>query len=140
MSARPTYRLRFFFDTGSGVCLWSGNEAARQRYGYPVAPRTLPLPEDTSREMERLITWYDEWMDWASAPQPNPSWDEAAFTAAARQLLDKIRRELGPDYEIVDEEVSSKPTDPEQPRPGGRWKIWSWPKPRWASCSRRQRH
>jgi hypothetical protein len=109
MSARPMYRLRFFCDTGSGVCLWSGNEDARQRYDYPVEPRALPLSEDTVREMERVIAWYDEWMDWANAPQLTPSWDKAAFTAAARQLLDKIRRELGSDYGIVADEVSRKP-------------------------------
>jgi hypothetical protein len=35
MSARPTYRLRFFFDTGSGVCLWSGKRP-------PVNGTTIP--------------------------------------------------------------------------------------------------
>jgi hypothetical protein len=125
MSARPTYRLRFFFDTGSGVCLWSGNEATRERYDYPVEPRALPLSEDTIREMERAIAWYDQWMDWANAPQPKPSWDEAAFKTVACQLLDKIRQELGPNYEVVDEEFSRKLADPEEPRPGGRWRIWS---------------
>jgi hypothetical protein len=118
MNARPTYRLRFFFDMGSGICLWSGNEAARQRYGYPVEPQALPLPENAIREMEKVIAWYDHWMDWGNAPQPDPSWDEAAFTAAARQLLDKIRRALGPDYEVIDEEFSQKPVNPEQPQRG----------------------
>jgi hypothetical protein len=132
MNARPTYRLRFFFDMGSGICLWSGNEAAGQRYDYPVEPRTLPLQETTIREMERLITWYDQWMDWDHAPQPHPSWDEAAFTAAARPLLDKLRRELGPNYEVVDEACSRKPADPEEPRRGWRWRIWPWLKTRWA--------
>jgi len=66
--------------------------------------------------MERVIAWYDEWMDWNNAPQPNPSWHEAAFTAAAQQLLDKIRRELGSDYEVIDEAFSRKPADPEQPQ------------------------
>jgi hypothetical protein len=120
MSARPTYRLRFFFDTGSGVCLWSANEAARERYDYPVEPRALPLQEDTVCDMERVIAWYDEWMDWNNAPQPNSSWDEAAFTEAARRLLDRLQQELGPDYEVVDDEFSRKLADPEESRPGGR--------------------
>src|SRR6266487_7005744 len=139
MSARPTYRLRFFFDTDSGVCLWSGNEAARQRYGYPIQPQALPLPEDTVRNMERVITWYDEWMDWNHAPQPNPSWDEAAFTEAARRLPDRLQQELGPDYEVVDDECSRKLADPEESRRGWRWRVWPWLKTRCGLRSRRRR-
>lgn len=64
--------------------------------------------------MERVTAWYDQWRDWDQSPQPNPSWDEAVFAAAARQLLDKIRRELGPDYAIIDEEFSKKPATPKR--------------------------
>jgi hypothetical protein len=114
-------------------------EAARQRYDYPVEPRALPLPEDTVREMERVIAWYDPRMDWDQAPQPHPSRDGDAFTAVARQLLDKIRRKLGPDYEIIDEEFSRNPADSEQARRGWHRRIWLWLKTRWALRSRRRR-
>ena len=56
MSARPPYRLRFFCDTDSGVCLWSVTEVARQRYGSPVEPQALPLAKATIHEMEWVIT------------------------------------------------------------------------------------
>ncbi|MFC6661259.1 hypothetical protein [Deinococcus multiflagellatus] len=36
------YRLRFFFDTGSGICLWAGDPATEARYGLAVDPQTLP--------------------------------------------------------------------------------------------------
>jgi hypothetical protein len=54
------YRRRFFFDTGSGNCLWSGNEAARQGYGYAIEPQALLFPEATIHEMERVTAWYDQ--------------------------------------------------------------------------------
>lgn len=139
MNARPMYRLRFFFDTGSGICLWSGNEAARQRYGYPIEPQALPLPEATIHEMEQVTAWYDQRMDWDQAPQPNPSWDEAAFAAAARQLLDKMRRELGPDYEVIDEEFSKKPATPKRLQRGWHGRVWPWLKIRCGLSFRRRR-
>ena len=42
-------KLRLAFDPGSGICLWSTNEAARARYGYPVDHSQLPLTENTRR-------------------------------------------------------------------------------------------
>lgn len=30
-ASAPEYDLRYFFDAGSGVCLWASNEAARER-------------------------------------------------------------------------------------------------------------
>lgn len=112
MAAQVIYRLHFFFDTGSGVCLWAGNDAARERYDYPIDPRQLPLPEATATELEHIAAWYDQWMDWDRAPEANPAWDaaeDARFKAAARQLLDKVRQQLGPEYEVIDEALFPQP-------------------------------
>ena len=40
-----TYLIRFSFDPGSGVCLWAKNEAAREKFGYPIEHWELPLRE-----------------------------------------------------------------------------------------------
>jgi len=40
---KAKYTLRVFFDAGSGVLLWSGNSAARERFDYPVNHYDLPL-------------------------------------------------------------------------------------------------
>src|SRR5262249_23851793 len=40
------YRFRYFFDPGSGCCLWSDNEASRERFGYPVDLDRLDLGEN----------------------------------------------------------------------------------------------
>jgi hypothetical protein len=109
--AAAKYRLRFFFDTGAGVCLWPGNDAAREKYDDAIDPRSLPLPEETIEDVERVTAWFDHWMDWANAPAPNPDWDEAEnarWEAAARQVLDKLRRQLAPEHEIIDEEFTPR--------------------------------
>ena len=41
------YKLKFMFDWGSGVCLWSDNESAREKFGdYPVFCSDLPVSKD----------------------------------------------------------------------------------------------
>jgi len=100
------YRLRFFFDYGSGVCLWTANDAARERFGdYPVLLADLPLPAETVRDGEDLLTWYDTSLDWDDPAGPSPWGDDefAAFRAAARAFLTRLRDELGEAFEVVDE-------------------------------------
>jgi hypothetical protein len=100
------YRLRFFFDHGSGVCLWTANDAAHERFGdYPVPLAALPLAEETGREGEDLLTWYDTSLDGDDPAGPSP-WgtDEfSAFRAAAQRFLTRLRDELGPAFEVVGE-------------------------------------
>lgn len=99
------YALRYFFDPGSGICLWAACDAARQRFGYPVAARQLPLPRPTRERMAQLADWYDHSVDWEYPAGPS-LWDadEAErFARAARQLLSVLRVQLGPDFDIRDE-------------------------------------
>ena len=99
------YRLRFFFDHGSGVCLWTANDAARERLGdYPVLLEDLPLSPETVQEGEGLLTRYDTSLDRDDPGGPSPWRDEdvVAFHAAAVAFLARLRRELGPAFEIVD--------------------------------------
>jgi hypothetical protein len=98
-------RLRFFFDAGSGTCLWADNDAARERFVYAVDPDELPLPTRTRERLHALLRRYDESFDPDYPPGP-PSWSEeesAQFKHDASELLDALRTGLGPDFEIVDE-------------------------------------
>jgi hypothetical protein len=71
-----TNRLRNFFDPGGGICLWSANDAARERFGYPVEARSLPLTENTWRRVAYLCAWYDTSIDWRYPPHASP-WEES---------------------------------------------------------------
>ncbi len=102
MPAKPTYRLRFFFDAGSGVCLWAGNEAARERFGYPVLLTALPLDDALRAAGQALIEAYDGALDW-KAPTAPPRWSEdacRAFDGRVRAFVARLRAHLGPEFAI----------------------------------------
>lgn len=106
------YALRFFFDPGSGICLWAACPEARERFGYPIEPRQLPLPRAVRERINELVDWYDTSVDWEYPAGPS-LWDDAEqerFTRAARQLLAVLRAQLGPDFEIRDELAATLPT------------------------------
>jgi hypothetical protein len=103
------YRLRYFFEPGANICFWAANDAARERFGYPIDSRTLPLAENTWRRLYFLASWYDTSIDWNYPPDPSP-WDHAErerFNNEAQKLLAVVREELGSDFEVVDESQTS---------------------------------
>lgn len=101
MSAR--WRLRLFFDPGSGVLAWSGNPETEARFDYPVETEKLGLPADLTEEMLRLIADYDEGFNFHDPGLVEEGADkaEAAFAERLRELAPKLRDALGPDFEIV---------------------------------------
>jgi hypothetical protein len=101
----PTYRLRFFFDAGGGICFWAGNDAARARYGYPIDTDSLPLSPDVTLLANALCERFDASVDWDNPAGPSP-WSAAEwgrFGAETRAFLETVRGQLGPDFEVIDE-------------------------------------
>ena len=98
-----TYKLRFFFEWG-GYCLWSANDEARNKYGYPIEPSKLPLSKETLEKIKNMESWYQTALDWNDPGGPSP-WtreENEKFGREAKTLLEKIISELGEDYEIID--------------------------------------
>jgi hypothetical protein len=58
------YELRYFFDYGSGICLWSSNEVANKRFGYPVELEDLGLPSDVENLAIDLLRRFDMSFNW----------------------------------------------------------------------------
>lgn len=99
------YQLRYSFDPGAGVCLWAANDAARERFDYPVDAQDLPLPENTRRRVWYICAWFDTCIDWDYPPLPSP-WsreERERFNAEAQGLLTLLREQLGPEFEVIDE-------------------------------------
>jgi len=102
-------RLRFFFDAGSGVCLWAQDEEAKRRFGYPVDLDALDLPRDLYADLARLIADYDATIDWNN-PGATPDIDagptsfgyepDAPFQDRVRRLLPRLRIALGPRFTV----------------------------------------
>lgn len=101
----PRYEFRYFFDPGSGICLWSANDEARGRFEYAVELASLNLSENLLREARYLLRWYDTSIDWAYPPNPSPWSDEerSRFEKAAQRFLEELRIFLGREFEIRDE-------------------------------------
>lgn len=51
------YKLRFFFDAGSGICLWSADERTIEKFDYPVDPSKLPIDENLRRRLHYVTAW-----------------------------------------------------------------------------------
>jgi hypothetical protein len=97
------YELRYFFDTGSGICLWPGNDRTTERFGYAIDLRTLGLPENVILQGEELLVRFDTWMDWNNAPAE--IWSESerlSFAEDAQAYLQVLRSCLGTDFDIKD--------------------------------------
>ena len=103
------WRLRLFLDAGAGVCLWSQDEATKARFGYAVDHRELGLAPDAAEAIDRLLADYDASIDWddpgATAPDgfgPTVFGHEAdaPFSERARDLAVRLRRALGPDFNL----------------------------------------
>jgi hypothetical protein len=96
------YELRYSFDTGSGICLWPNNDAARERFGYAIELDTLGLPEAVVAQGEALVVRFDTWMDWNNAPANLWSDEESRqFDRDAQAFLQILRSSLGTDFVIA---------------------------------------
>jgi len=105
MNNHPKYILRFFFDAGSGTCLWSGNDEARSRFGYPVVIEQLPIGKSLLMELHNLIERYDKSINWDDPGGKSP-WCEhetRKFNSASSIVLRELRGVLKNDFIIFDE-------------------------------------
>ena len=97
------YKLKFMFDWGSGICLWSNNEESMNKFGdYPIDTRALPISEKLKTELEHLIDWHDEALNWDD-PSSDLLWDDSQiqnFLTEAKKAYRNLCNEMGEDYEI----------------------------------------
>jgi hypothetical protein len=96
------YVVRLMFEWRGGT-LWCGNDAALDAFDVGHIEDRLPLSPETREHLERLSVWHDTALDWDDPAGPSP-WDadeEARFEAAAAEVLERVRAELGPEFEVV---------------------------------------
>lgn len=97
----PRYRIRLMFEWGGG-CLWCGNDAARDRFDVGDIEDRLPLSAENRERLAELSAWHDTALDWDDPAGPSP-WtpdDDVRFDAAASEVLERIRAELGPEFQV----------------------------------------
>ena len=101
------YRFRYFIDCWAGDCLWSANEEAKEKYGYPVILSKLGLSERTVKKAEEIMRRAYQMActtpDVYGVSYEFSDEEKAAHRKEVGELLITLRHELGPDYEIIDE-------------------------------------
>ncbi len=97
------YQMKYMFDWGSGTCLWSTNDAAIEKYDYPVDIKDLPISEDLRNYLDYLIVKHDEALNWDD-PADDLLWTEEQQKIFAQKALKGYERlcdELKNEYEIA---------------------------------------
>lgn len=97
-------QFRYFFEPGSGICLWSDDEAARARFGYAVVLDEFDLPEEVADSAYALIARFDSSIDFADPAGASP-WsaaDHARFAQDAAALLARLRACMPEGVTIID--------------------------------------
>ncbi len=98
------YELRFWFEFG-GVCLWGMNEAAKNKFGYAIGPESLPISKALIDKLDQMQDEYATFIDWDDPAKPT-EWTQdhmRDFLRRADEIYEKIKIELGPEYEVTNE-------------------------------------
>jgi hypothetical protein len=101
----PEFQFRFFFDPGSGSCLWAGDNRTRQALGYAVDLGLLKISAGLRQRVEELAVLYDESIDW-SDPGGGLRWTAhecARFNQVAEGVLASLREELS-GFGVIEDE------------------------------------
>lgn len=98
---QPRYHLKLMFEWRGG-CLWAGNDAALKAFDVGEIEDRLPLTDETRQRLEELSVWHDTALDWDDPGGPSPWTAEEyeRFVRAAREVLERVRAELGPEFSV----------------------------------------
>lgn len=81
--------------------MWSGNDAAREKFGYPVFLEDLGLTDETlqlGKLIVKRIQNEEAIKSLGYEVEPYVRFDDDA-----NEFLSRVREELGADFEILDE-------------------------------------
>ena len=102
--ALARYEMKFMFDWGCDTCVWSTNDAAREKYhDYPVDLSELPISTELLRFLEELCGEHNKALDW-ECPSNGLIWSEEEielFSQKAKRGYERLCQELGPEYHVI---------------------------------------
>ena len=100
------YIIKFWIDFGEAF-LWSVNEKARAKYGYPVDINELNISNELKKEIEKMCNDHDSYI--LGEVEDGYKWsddDRKSFIEnIEKPIFEKLKKELGEeDFLIFDEE------------------------------------
>lgn len=98
------YIIRFWFENG-GICLWSINQNAKDKYGYAIENNMLPISLELVKRINELEEEYSSYLDWDYPSNPSPWTKEHKqdFINRATDVYNDLCRELGNNYKVINE-------------------------------------
>lgn len=95
--------LKFMYDWGSGVCVWSADAAAKKQFGtYPIETAKLPISQELVNLLNKLIAQHDTALN-RDDPGGALLWDkmqQAIFEEESKSAYKQLCIELGSDYKV----------------------------------------
>lgn len=90
------YKINFFVDYVD-TPLWGGDDITRTKWGNPIEPKDLPISKDLSDGLERFTTPIASSEGYIDSLN-----DRIELKAVKDDLIQRLRDELGSDFEIED--------------------------------------
>lgn len=96
------YIIKFWIDYGEAF-LWSVNEKARAKYGYPVDINELHISDELKKEIEKMCNYYDSYIlgevekvhEWSNDDKKN------FVENVEKPIFEKLKKELGEEYFLI---------------------------------------
>ena len=99
------YIIKFWIDFG-GEFLWSVNEKARAKFGYPVDINELAISNELKKEIEKMCNDHDSYV--LGEVDDGKEWskeDQKRFIEdIEKPIFDKLQNELGDEYHLIFDE------------------------------------
>lgn len=98
------YVIRFWFEHG-GICLWSVNGNAKDKYDYAIESSKLPISLELVKKLNELEDEYYSYLDWDYPLNPSPWTKEHKqdFINRATDIYNDLCEELGNEYKIIND-------------------------------------
>jgi hypothetical protein len=96
------FLLKYWFEHG-GICLWSVNQNAKERFGYAIINEELPISKVLVNELYTLEDEYHSYLNWDDPPAASP-WtakQKKDFINRATNVYHKLLFELDDEFEII---------------------------------------
>ena len=99
------YIIKFWIEFG-GEFLWSVNEKARAKFGYPVDVNDLTLSDELKNEIEQMCNDHDSYV--LGEVDDGKVWSDEArnkfIEDVEKPIFDKLEKELGEEYHLLFDE------------------------------------
>jgi hypothetical protein len=94
------YRVRFFVDHDASCILWGGNDETVEKYDWSPSPEAFPISPELLKDIYAFGREITNRFGYIKSLEDHPQ-----LKAIKDDLIDRLKKELGTDYEIVDEMV-----------------------------------